>query len=143
LTEDPTFRQVSLNRADKLEEVSMAAANDGLKALLLLNGGACIALIGFLASLVSSEHFSPAQVALASGAIRSLIWFSIGAGLAVFTSFSAYLSNQSYSSHLRNPTDNPKAWSTGNSYVRLGLVFALGSMLSFAIGVYKIWSTFG
>lgn len=127
-------------RADKLEQASVNAANEGLKALLLLNGGACIALISFLAASISSGQTSTNPSVFVAGFSRSLVWFAMGAGLAVLTSFFNYLSNQSYSSHLRNPAVYKRSWSIGHAYTRLGLVGALGSLVAFAIGVYKIWA---
>ena len=59
-----------------------------LKALLLLNGGAAVAMLGFVASVSSSLVAN--QVSLA-GVVRSLQMFSCGAALAVLATGLAYV----------------------------------------------------
>ena len=125
-------------RFSRLEAASLQAAESGLKALLLLNGGACIAVLGFLASTASQENISITYARIFSGMVSSLVFFSTGAGLAVLTSFFAYLANQCYASALLNP--ERYEWSLGTLMNRLGIACALLSLAFFALGVFKIWA---
>jgi hypothetical protein len=44
-----------LERAAMLERASIDAGKEGLKALLILNGGACVALLTFLSSSIGKQ----------------------------------------------------------------------------------------
>jgi hypothetical protein len=83
-------------RSEALERASIESANLALKGLLLLNGGACIAILGFLASIFSSDVQKNEIQALLSPFLVALNRFAWGAGLAVFASAIAYLANSSY-----------------------------------------------
>lgn len=102
------WREQVSRRAEALEAASVESANQALKALLLLNGGACIAVLGFLASVFPAATLSgadgdfvsaflanfrqgqsapqiDAQI-LVADFLRALVWFSLGAGAAVVAS---------------------------------------------------------
>ncbi|MBY5360575.1 hypothetical protein HFO97_11440 [Rhizobium leguminosarum] len=117
-------------RAERLEQSSIDAAVQGLKALLLLNGGACLAILTFLSAVFARTE--PADVLLKRGLMQSLIAFAIGAGLAVFTSFFAYLANQAYAAHLRYGRDS---WGSGERRNLAGIICVLVSLICFFIGV--------
>lgn len=125
-------------RANRLEGASVDAANEGLKALLLINGGACVAILGFLASTMGKSNLGWSETMMIRTAARSLLWFSAGAGLAVATSVFAYLCNREYSKFLRNPVANPKAWMVGGRLNSIGIILALASLGSFFCGAMKI-----
>jgi hypothetical protein len=125
-------------RANKLEEASVNAASEGLKALLLLNGSACIALLGFLASTMGKNNLHWGETQFVVAATRSLGYFAWGAGASVLTSVFSYLSNQQYSSHLRNPSKYKHGWVAGDWLVRGGLVCVAASLVLFGLGVYQI-----
>jgi len=72
------------------------AANAALKALLILNGGACLALLAFLANVLDHEEVSRSAQFLVPAAISALVMFSWGAVCAVLTSGLAYLVNRFY-----------------------------------------------
>lgn len=127
------------SRADALEKASIDASQEGLKALLILNGGACIALLAFLSATMGKEHTIAKEAAFVEGATEALIFFSIGAGLAVLTCVFAYLANQAYSSFLRNPVGYPRHWSMGTFWTRLGLVSTMSALGAFFLGIYTVW----
>ncbi|WP_113499209.1 hypothetical protein [Brucella sp. NBRC 12953] len=81
---------------DELLKAALDSARDALKAALLLNGGACIALLGFLASITSKEA-TRASLMLLAPAKFGLTWFAAGAFLAAFGSGLAYICNSLYS----------------------------------------------
>ncbi|MEN5300482.1 hypothetical protein ABE530_19490, partial [Brucella sp. TWI559] len=78
-------------RADSLEKASIDASTEGLKALLLLNGGACLALLAFLSAVMASSGMSPSKAKFISAATISLPFFAVAAGLSVVTCVVAYL----------------------------------------------------
>lgn len=126
-------------RADALEKASIDASIEGLKALLILNGGASISLLAFLSTTMGKEHPIAKEAAFVSGATEALVFFSIGAGLAVVTCVLAYLANQAYSSHIRNREEYPRHWGYGTAWTRAGLISTIGSLGLFFYGVYTIW----
>jgi hypothetical protein len=130
-------------RADDLEKASIDASVEGLKALLILNGGACISLLAFLSSTMGKEGMSSTQERFVTGATYALVFFSIGAGLAVVTCIFAYLANQAYSSHLRWRENYPRHWAYGLAWNRAGIATTLLSLVLFFYGVYTIWSHAG
>ncbi|MFN4354774.1 hypothetical protein [Parvibaculum sp.] len=83
-------------RAEAMEASSIESANLALRALLLLNGGASVALLGFLASIFSSNHSSENQIEMLIPFIGALGKFAWGAGLAVLSAALAYLTNSLY-----------------------------------------------
>ena len=140
----PTREQIEAEnraRADKLEAASVDAAAEGLKALLLLNGGACIALLAFLGATMGNDDLRWSEQRVVIGAVQSLVYFAAAAGAAVTTSIFSYLSNQSYSSHLRDPAYYKRSWTVGQWLNNAGLATALLSLGLFAFGVYSIWKT--
>lgn len=127
-------------RADKLEEMSVNAAVEGVKALLLLNGSACIAILGFLASTMGQDRMRWSETLFVVAATKALGYFALGAGASVGVSVFAYLSNQQYSSYLRNPIKHKNSWTWGDWLVRAGLLMVAISLCLFGRGVYLIWS---
>lgn len=130
-------------RADALEKASIDASVEGLRALLLLNGGACIALLAFLSATMGKEHPIAKEAAFVDGATKALVFFSIGAGLSVVTCVFAYLANQAYSAHMRDRIAFPRHWTFGHVWTRLGLLSTAVSLGMFFWGVYTIWCSAG
>lgn len=64
---------------------------NGLKGLLLLNGAAAIAILAFLGDIVTTEYIRWIQ-----GITWALLFYAIGAILAVNTSLFSYLSQYSF-----------------------------------------------
>lgn len=127
-------------RADDLEKASVDASVEGLKALLILNGGASISLLAFLASTMGKGEMNPTETQFVTGAIKALVFFSIGAGLAVVACLFAYLANQAYSSHLRWREKYRRHWTYGTAWTGAGLVTMILSLCLFFYGVYTICS---
>ncbi len=78
-----------------LMKAALDNARDALRAALLLNGGACIAVLGFLASL-SSGTTTRAGMSLIGPAKAGLVFFAVGAALAAIASGLAYFTNSYY-----------------------------------------------
>jgi hypothetical protein len=92
---DDREREYARSRHDRQDELvrefrtaAIEVSNIAIRALLLLNGGAAIALVSFVAAMVSRpEMFGEGALLL------PLIAFAGGAGLAVLTSGIAYLTH--------------------------------------------------
>jgi hypothetical protein len=127
---DDTTKQ----RHARLEQASIDSAHEGLKALLLINGGACVAVLGFLATTLKDAKtggFEPLIV----GMLSSLLWFSAGAGLAVLTALFSYFTNQAYATSLIDPKVK---WRRGEVLNWMAVSAAVLSLCAFAYGIYMI-----
>lgn len=125
-------------RADSLEKASIDASTEGLKALLLLNGGACLALLAFLSAVMASSGMSPSKAKFISAATISLPFFAVAAGLSVVTCVVAYLSNQEYSSHYRGSTEKEHE-QIAKKLNKVGVGLAALSLVLFFIGIGAFW----
>jgi hypothetical protein len=121
-------------RLARLEQASIDSAHEGLKALLLLNGGACVAVLGFLATTLKDAKAGGFE-GLVSGMMASLVWFSVGAGLAVLTALFSYLTNQAYVASMLDPR---VSWWRGLILNWLAMACPVFSLASFAYGIYVI-----
>ena len=126
----------SEERFNVLESAAIDAAAQGLKALLLLNGGACVALLAFVGGLATSEHVRPEFAPLVPAATQALIWFASGSGVAVLTCFFAYWTNQAYANALFD--SQRYSWKRGARLNIAGSVAAVVSLLCFGKGVLDI-----
>ena len=124
-------------RQHTLEAASIEASHQAMKALLLLNGGACIAVLGFLSSIFSAEHLDFDRAMFFNSAVRSLVWFATGAWLSVVTVFLAYLTNQRYAASLMNPT---VTWKSAQRLNQLATSVGCLSLMAFAAGVWTLWN---
>lgn len=127
-------------RGLELEKQAIEAGNKALHAVLLLNGGACIAILGFLASNLTPKATSAAQDSIITGFLTSLVYFAFGAGCAVCASAAAYLTNLSYSQQLI--TGKTNRWWVGVAFNRLAILFCLASIGLFFFGVWTVKSTY-
>jgi len=118
-----------------MEAAAIAGAAQGLKALLLLNGGACVSLLTFVGALATSEKLRPEFVDLVQATTRSLLAFGIGAGLAVFACFFAYWANQGYANAL---IGGGKGWWQGSAMNHGAALVALSTLGCFGCRIYLI-----
>ncbi|MDQ0421996.1 hypothetical protein J2045_003040 [Peteryoungia aggregata LMG 23059] len=125
------------DRIARLEAASLEAATNGLKALLLLNGGASIAILAFLAQALGKDGVASEYSLLVQEMVRSLALFAAGAGVAVLAMFFAYYSNQSYAASLMAP--EKVGWKRGALLNVGGGAIAAISLVLFWVGVYRIW----
>jgi len=123
---------------------SVETANLTLRTLVVINGGAAIAVLTFLGGVAAKEKIDFAQVGLVAGTIK---WFAVGVALAVFGIALAYLTNYALteiaSSQINNwdhpyITDGPntKRWRRINRVLHIfAITVAIGSLLLFLIGM--------
>ncbi len=137
----------------QLLNASMDSAKDALRALLAVNGGACLALLTFLGTAVRIED--PAQQALLSGlATGALRWFAFGVFSIVLATGLAHLANNFCATAIAKRTqtaEHPYSAETAASraYQRaattlnlLTIAAAVGSMGCFVMGIVRIGPMF-
>ena len=153
--EDPHYWQKrAFDRQDERKENQLAAAiesgHNAIKASLLLNGAACIALLGFLANTLGLAKDGGDAARLLALMLDSLSYFAAGAMLAAVTAGLGYLTNfcaatsaGAFSKHFNTPfiraTKSSSNW--GRAYSTLTvitIVVAIASYIAFAMGVAKI-----
>ncbi|MBX3493648.1 MAG: hypothetical protein KF899_11855 [Parvibaculum sp.] len=137
-------------RAEALETASVESGNLALRSLLLLNGGASIALLGFLASIFSSDTQQHANSEVLVAFLGALGKFAWGAALAVLAASLGYLTNSAYARSLMDrpkkwewpyieQTDSSKrTWSHGVWLNRLTIAACLGSLALFIWGCVEV-----
>src|ERR1700688_2917097 len=69
---------------------AVGTANLTLRTLVLINGGAAIAVLTFLGGVAAKDKVDFAQVGLVAGTIK---WFAFGVALAVFGMALSYLTH--------------------------------------------------
>lgn len=154
MNSDQTWAARALDRADERFENQIQAAtesaNIALKALLLLNGGACLALLAFLANVVKDAGHSASAEKLVVALLAALSLFAYGAACAVGASAFGYVANRAYAEsggartqHASHPylrkTTKSKAWGVIAAFSNLaGIALACGSIWYFLDGVWLI-----
>jgi hypothetical protein len=103
-------------------------AIEGIKTLLLLNGGSAVALLAFLGSKTKPDA---ASIAIAKSFGFALVCFGAGALLAAFVFMSAYLTQLEYG----NGT-----WSKATRWHTCTYVMFSLSAISFVAGLWFSWS---
>jgi hypothetical protein len=143
------FRQHD-ERFATLEKAAIESANQAIRALLLLNGGASIALLGFLSTTFRAEMPIVQQDQLTAAILVALRDFGIGAGLAVTLATMAYIINSLYSGamidysrhwehpHLRPTPASERKWRFGTILSWLAVLLGFGSLGCFFGGLYRL-----
>jgi hypothetical protein len=132
------------NQTEFARAANLAAVTTGtetVKAILLINGGACVAVLAFIGSLAS-------QGQVVTDLAVSLVWFAIGALVAVISAGFGYLTNLSYfaesnarTRHFDEPyvreTDASRRHHVAGSVTRwLTICCAIVGILAFVGGVF-------
>ena len=128
-------------RARALEAAAVDSAHLALKSLLLLNGGACVALLGFLATVIDKAPLSDGSGHLIRASVDSLGFFAWGAGFAVLAAGAAYLTNSLYAGDALIRT-RPSLWRAGQYVNWLSAILALVSFGMFSAGVSVVQGIF-
>jgi hypothetical protein len=74
----------------KANEAAVKAAEEAIKAAILINGGSSVAMLAFIGTLASKELVSPFQLAAMS---KPLVYFGSGLTAALIGSAAAYFTN--------------------------------------------------
>lgn len=133
-------------RAEAMEAAAIGSGNQALKGLLLLNGGACIALLGFLAGTFEKANLTAQNIAL----LAALRFFGWGAAAAVLASVTAYLCNSAYARGLMSQkkawewpyvTDTASSrrhWTAGMALNWIAVLEGAVSLGAFMFGLYEL-----
>jgi hypothetical protein len=118
---------------DRLEVLKSAleSARDTIKAALLINSGAAIALLAFVGHVVTksgTEHDPLAQALL-----PSLLWFVWGAVAGIFAHALSYAANLFFYRGKKSSADGFRI---------IGVVLTIVSIILFVIGCYSAYKTF-
>lgn len=144
MTEGDAYKQWRAQltrRAETLEGAAIESGNQALKALLLLNGGACVAILGFLASTLTNANSQGDGAKLTYAFVHSLSWFGSGAGFAVGASCLAYLCNSAYANGLADVESRWK-WRLGQIFNWLAVLSGLLSLSGFWFGLRSIYRVY-
>lgn len=132
----------------RMNEAANIAANNGLRALIIINGGAVIAFLAFIGHLIAIEdrEYVNSLDALSS----PLIYFAWGIALGAIAMVGAYLATYltAFSAHLEEYIyEHPYTRSTGKSKCVgsiasavqiIALIVAISSLVIFVLGIYEI-----
>jgi hypothetical protein len=128
-----------------INKEAVVASNLTLRTLVIINGGAAIAVLTFLGGVAAKDRIDFAQIGLVAGTIK---WFAWGVALAVFGMALSYLTHfataaitSSFGNNWEHPyvTDGPKTkgWRRANRVFHLAaIIVAIGSLVLFLVGMY-------
>jgi hypothetical protein len=96
-----------------------ATADQLVRALLVINGGGAIALLGFLQAIWSKEP------ALAESVVWGIAWLSVGLSLGACANFFRYKTSQAHQ----------EEWPSKKKWTRISWIVQGCSLLAFDVGV--------
>jgi hypothetical protein len=133
-------------------DASIRSAAEAFKALILVNGGSSVAMLAFLGTMASKDHFNLQQITTLA---RPLIWFASGVGLGVASSCFSWFANFAIASTWRAmdvtltyPYIKPHMGKGLISYLNvitfrtLTICAALGALYCFGQGVWTAKNVF-
>ena len=133
--------------SENTNRYAVESAQQTVRALVLINGAAGIAVLAFLGNLVAGG--SDFQSGLMKNAVMPMIWFSWGVVSAVLSIGFSYLTNYSitksstltyrtYSHPYIEETTKSKFWSCWGESFRLAAILAvIVSVFLFVKGIYS------
>lgn len=121
-----------------MNEQVVAGANLVLRSLLIINGGAVVALLAFVASMVTAETLGLGDNIAELTA--PLLWFGWGVVASVVAMALAYLTNYCVVGHSFAIHDgqSPKAW--GIAYISFHVFAILVTIGSLSCFIYGLWA---
>jgi hypothetical protein len=128
-----------------INESAMSYAAATVKFLLLINGGAAIAMLGFIGALLDKDKAPIGQV---SDIAEGLVWFAAGVVAAALTSGFSYITNYCYAGRLSVTSrlyERPYLQNTPASlrWGQIGVGFHIASVtlaiVSLGLFGYGIW----
>lgn len=132
----------------RTNEATINAANFVLRALLIINGGAAIALLAFIGNLVPPSEY--ANLPKINPCITSLMWFALGVAVTAFAMAFAYFTNffygsasvertRSYEHPYIHETQKSRRWiKIGLTFHGIAVVFGLIAVVFFMLGIYEV-----
>jgi hypothetical protein len=124
---------------------AIEASNVVLRALLLINGGAVVALLAFVGALETGDGAASNDATLL---VTPILWFALAVGFAVTAAGLAYvvtfLDDRLFSDieliwehpYVRRPPKKTLVWR--NIAHALAVAFAMASLIGFFVGVWTV-----
>jgi hypothetical protein len=137
---------------NKANDAAVKAAEEVIKASILINGGSAVAMLAFIGTLASKDLLSPAQL---TEITKPLLWFGFGVASAVVGAAFAYFTHlmiTGSSSRQARSYDEPFLRATaastrhkifGEIFRWIAIVGVAGSIVCFVGGLAKAQSAFG
>jgi hypothetical protein len=133
--------------SEATNEAVVKAGDVAIRTAMLINGGAAVAVLAFIGTLVRQDEVTVKQVAGVSG---SLLWFGSGVAAAVFALALSYFTNYCY---VRAETSkiftlehpyivdgvNTQRWLRWGYAFHLGAIaWGMGSLAAFVVGMIDV-----
>jgi hypothetical protein len=143
------FDRRSSGRA-QASEMMMQSGSLVAKSILLVNGGAAIALLAFLANVFGLSDLDSDRARLLDAVLRSLVYFAWGVFAAVVCMGAAFFANQAtvrdYDSeelsfeppHVRDTAGSLRWRAAYRTFLALAVASAFASTVLFALGVTEV-----
>jgi hypothetical protein len=128
----------------KLGEAAVRDAQEAIRAALLINGGAAIAILAFMGAMASKGGVSLIEL---RGIAKSLYCFTGGVATAAVTAACAYFTNSAYAEarfardrtwehpYLEKTSRSERFFKIGRRFHYAGLALAILSLIAFVVGV--------
>jgi hypothetical protein len=135
----------------KANDAATKAAEEAIRAAILINGGSSVAMLAFIGSVASKDWLSPVQLAALT---KPLLFFGFGVAAAVIGSAMAYFTNlmiagssirrrrEYQQPFLRITPSSRRHWIWGEVFRWLGIVAVTGSIVLFIAGLFQASSAF-
>lgn len=151
LDQEHAKRAHDLNRQSSFEyqKAAVESANLAMRSLILVNGGAVIALLAFVGGIESGEN---SNTVASAKLVTPIFAFAIGTGLAMVTAALAYLVNM-LDADINNSVElvwqHPYVVEESKAgklrFCRIALhyiaiLLSFGSLVSFFVGVWRVSS---
>ncbi len=134
-------RQRNFEEFQMVNEKAIDTSNIVLKSALLINGGAAVAVLGFVASIVKDNGD---LAALLEGVANALMYFAWGVAAAVIALALAYLTHYTMLVVLNKRTEGKSSWLSrfvNGSFHVLAFLASLSAIGLFVLGAYQVKET--
>lgn len=120
-----------------VNEQTIATSNAVLRSLILINGGAAVAVLAFVGSLAGNQALN---ITGKVGALTMpLVWFGWGVAVAVLSMIFAYFTHYATAAHTQAEPPAHKLPGTFQTIFHvIGVLTAFGSLALFLVGMYEV-----
>lgn len=132
-------------------QAAIKAAEEAIKATLLINGGSSVAMLAFIGTIASKDVFAPSHLMQIA---KPLIVFGAGVALSVVGAACAYFCNlmiagsasrktRHYEEPFLRPTPSSRRhWLWGEIFRYCGVIAVLGAIVCFVAGLVAAQDAF-
>ncbi|MPY76557.1 MAG: hypothetical protein GEU87_20150 [Alphaproteobacteria bacterium] len=132
----------------RANEAAVTAGNHVMRALVIINGGAAVAMLAFIGHLISADKIK--FMAKLAELTSPLIWFAsgvasaaVGIGFAYFVNYCIGAASSAKSRHYEHPyireTTASVRWGRATYVLQiLSMLSGVGSLLLFVLGMLEI-----